>query len=309
MNARRAPRALAVALAGGLVVLASRFAEAVEVAVLQTGAPASWRAAVEALRRVGRAHRMTEFELPADAALAQQAVAGLRGRAAVLVAMGPEPAQAARAGLADVPLVYCMVPDPARLGLVPAPAPHVAGVAFEVPVRNQLAAFRLVNPRAVRIGILYSPAHGARYADEAVRAAPVLRVLVTTRSVESAKDVPVALHTLLTGEEAMDALWLPPDPLLLAAETRRLVFAEAFKAGRAVYSYTADLMGEGALASNGPDLASVGEEVGRLVERLAAGERNLELRAPRAELVVNLRAAERLKIDVPEETLKTARRY
>jgi putative ABC transport system substrate-binding protein len=306
MNTPWRLRALAVTVA---LVLASRLAEAVEVAVLQSAAPPSWRAVVEALRRAGRAHRVMEYELPADATLAQQVVAGMRGRAAVLVAMGPGPAQAARLGLPDVPLIHCMVPDAAALGLLPIPAPHVAGVAFEVPVRNQLAVFRLVHPRAVRIGVLYSPAHGARYAEEAVKAAALLRLLVTARPVESEQDVPAALRELLTGEEPMDALWVPPDPLILADATRRLLFAEAGKAGRAVFAYSAALVAEGALASNGPDLASIGQEVAGLVDRLVAGERNLALRAPRAELLVNLRVADRLKIQIPEETLQTARRY
>jgi ABC-type uncharacterized transport system substrate-binding protein len=145
--------------------------------------------------------------------------------------------------------------------------------------------------------------------EEAQRAAPVLRLLVTARAVESEKEVPVALRGLLTGADAVDALWLPPDPLLLAAETKKLFFAEALKAGRAVYAFSDALVAEGALASNGPDLTSIGQEVAAVVDRLAAGERNIELRAPRAELVVNVRMAERLKIDIPEETLKTARRY
>jgi putative ABC transport system substrate-binding protein len=277
------------------------------VAVLKSAAPASWQAAVEALRRGARAHRVTEYELVQDVSLAQQAVAGMRGRAAVLVAMGPGAVLAARAGLPDLPLVYCMVPDPPSLGLQPAP-PHVSGVAFEVPVRNQLAAFRLVNPRAVRIGLLYTAAT-TRHMEEAQRSAPVLRLLVTARPVESEKDVPVALRGLLTGPEAVDALWLPPDPLLLAAETKRVFFAEALKAGRAVYAFSDSLVPEGALASNGPDFTSIGQEVAAVVDRLVAGERNIELRAPRAELVVNLRMAERLKIDIPEQTLKTARRY
>jgi ABC-type uncharacterized transport system substrate-binding protein len=308
MKAHRRARAVTVALAGGLV-LGSRLALAVEVAVLKSAAPASWRAAIEALRRAGRVHRLTEYELGADAAQAQQAVAALRGRAAVLVAMGPAAAQAARAGLPDLPLVYCMVEDPGAAGLWPAPAPHVAGVTFEIPVRNQLAAFRLLNPRAVRIGVLYTAARTARHAEDAQKAASVLRLVVTAREVQSEQDVPAALRALLAGSEAVDALWIPPDPVLLGGETRRLVLAESLKAGRAVYAFSEALVPEGALASNGPDLASVGQEVAGLVDRLAGGERNLELRAPRAEIVVNVRVAERLRIDIPEEVLKAARRY
>jgi putative ABC transport system substrate-binding protein len=305
MNPRRG-RALTVAFAGGLV-LGSRLAEAVEVAVLRVAAPRSWRAVVDALEEGAPAHRLTHYELAADRAQAQQTVAGLRGHAAVLVALGPAAAQAARAGLPDVPLVFCMVSDPAGIGLAPAPAPHVAGVAFEVPVRNQLAALRMVNPRAVRLGVLYTEEHTAGYAEEAERAAPVLRLVITPRRVASAQDVPAALRALLTGADAVDALWLPPDPVLLAPETRRSLLAETLAAGRAVYAHSSDLVAEGALASHGPDLASIGQQAAALVDRLAAGERDIPLRAPRAELLVNLRAAERLAVEIPETVLDTAK--
>ena len=45
-------------------------------------------------------------------------VATLKARTGViLVAMGPLAAQAAREGAPELPLVFCMVQDPARLGL------------------------------------------------------------------------------------------------------------------------------------------------------------------------------------------------
>jgi putative ABC transport system substrate-binding protein len=307
MNPRRR-HALAVVMASELY-LGTGLAQAVEVAVLKSGAPASWRPAVDALRRAARTHHFTEYQLPAEPAQARQAVTNLRGRAAVLVALGPLAVQAARAGLPDIPLVYCMVVDPAGAGLLPAPAPHVTGVLFDVPVRNQLAAFRMVNPRAVRIGVLYSPQHSAPHVREAERAASILRLVVTARAVDAEREVPGALRALLTGPDAVDALWLPPDALLMATDTRRFLFEEMSRARKPVYAFSSALMPDGALASNGPDLVSVGQEAAGLVDRLAAGERDLEARVPRAELLVNMRVAARLDVTITEAALKAARKY
>ena len=59
--------------------------------------------------------------------------------------------------------------------------------------------------------------------------------------------------------------------------------------------------------SNGPDLVSIGEQAGELVNRLAAGDRaRIEMLVPRAELVINRKIAGRLKIDVPADVLKAA---
>ena len=73
------------------------------------------------------------------------------------------------------------------------------------------------------------------------------------RPVASDKDVPQALRALLRGDDAVDALWIPPDPILLGDEARRYMLAETLKAGKPVYSFSAALVAEGALVSNGPD--------------------------------------------------------
>ena len=66
-------------------------------------------------------------------------------------------------------------------------------------------------------------------------------------------------------------------------------------------------MAEGALVSNGPDLVSIGEQIGELVNRLAAGDRaRIELLVPRAELVINKKIAGQAQDRVSAEVLKAA---
>jgi putative ABC transport system substrate-binding protein len=288
-----------LALAGG------RPAAAAEVAVVKSSEVASWRPMIDALRRVAAAHTITEFDLRNDRAAADSILGALKGRSAIVVALGPLAAQLVRTALPETPVVFAMVQDPAKLGL--APAPGVTGVAFSIPVKNQLAAFRLVNPRGVRIGVIYKEENTGRSIEEAVKAASLLRVALTPRAVVSERDIPAALRGLLAGEQAVDALWIPTDPVLLGDETRRFLLAEMFKAGKAVYGSSAGLVAEGALVSNGPDFTSIGEQAGELVNRLAAGDRaRIELLVPRAELVINRKIAGRLKIDIPADVLKAA---
>jgi ABC-type uncharacterized transport system substrate-binding protein len=144
--------------------------------------------------------------------------------------------------------------------------------------------------------------------EEAVKAASLLRVALVPRAVASERDIPAGLRALLGGgDQAIDALWIPTDPVLLGDETRRFLLAETFKAGKAVYASTSGLVPEGALVSNGPDVVSIGEQIGELVNRLAAGDRaRIELLVPRAELVINRKIAARLKIDVPADVIKAA---
>jgi ABC-type uncharacterized transport system substrate-binding protein len=285
--------------------LATRTVAAADVAVVKSSEVPAWRPAIDAMRRGMPNHSVTEFDLRNDRATADTVLSGLKTRPGIVVALGPLAAQLVRTSLPDAPLVFAMVQDPAKLGL--AVVPGVTGVAFTIPVKNQLAAFRMVNPRGVRIGVIYKEENSGHQVEEAIKAAALLRIVMVTRAVVSEKDIPSAMRALLAGDQAMDALWIPADPIVLGDETRRFLMAEMLKAGKPVYGSSSSLVAEGALVSNGPDLVSIGEQIGELVNRLAGGDRGrIDLLVPRAELVINKKVASRLKIEVPAEALKAA---
>ncbi len=298
--------------AGTLLVLLSVLltaAQAVaEVALLKSTDAPGWRPALDALRKGLSGQTISEFDLRGDRAEADRVVATVKARPGViLVTMGELAAQAAREGAPETSMVYCMVQDPGRLGLLN--NINAAGVAFATPIKNQLAAFRMVNPRGVRIGVIYGE-ESSRLVQEAQKASAVVRLAIVVRPITSEKDVPQALRTLLTGPEAVDALYFPFDRLLLGDETRRFLLAETLKAGKPVYSFSPALVSEGALVSNGADVASIGEQAAELVGRLAAGDktaRGAQL-VPRAELVVNKKIAEKLRLEIPADAIKAANR-
>ena len=285
-------------------------AAAAEVAILMSSEAAAWRPAVDALKRGIAAHAVTEHDLRGDRNEAERVLASLRTRPVLLVAFGPLAAQAARETAPDSVLVFCMVQDPGRAGLLN--NVNASGVSYTTPIKNQLAAFRLVYPRAVRIGVIHGREDSVvKLVQEAKKAAGVVRLAVIARAVEAEREVPAAMRALLKGSEAMDALWLPPDPLLLGREeTWRFLLQEALKAGKPVLSFSPALVTEGALVSNGPDIASIGEQAAELASRLIAGDRSARgsLLVPRAELVINKKIADKLKIEIPADALKAASR-
>lgn len=296
----RSRAVLALCLATGMAGLAS----AAEVAVLKSSEVAAWRPALDALKRSAASHNVTEYDLRGDRVEADRIVAQLKASRAILVAVGPLAAQAARAGAPELPLVFCMVQDPGAIGLVD--APNTWGVAFSIPARNQLAAYRAVNPRAVRIGAIHS-ADGAKVVADAQKAAPVLRLQILMKIVASEREVPEALRALL--KDNMDALWIPPDPLLLSDATRRFLLSETLKAGKPVYSFSVALVPEGALVSDGPGIASIGTQAAELVNRVASGEKGeYEVLFPTAELVINKKIADKLGITIPAEALASAQK-
>jgi putative ABC transport system substrate-binding protein len=298
------PRAIALAAAA---LAAAASAPAAEVVVLKSSEVPAWQPTIDALRRGATGHTLTEVDLKNDRGEADRVLTGLKGKPVIVVALGPLAAQAAHEVLPETLLIFGMVQDPGRLGLLT--APNTTGVSFTIPVMNQLAAFRMVNPRGVRIGVLYNPENTGRQVQEAQKATPLVHLALVDRPVSSERDIPDALRSLLRGPDAVDALWLPADPLLLNDLTRRFILSETLKAMKPVYSFSSALVMEGALASDGPDLVSIGEQLAELVQRLA-GDRTarIPMMVPRAELVINKKMADKLKIDVPQSALRAANR-
>jgi ABC-type uncharacterized transport system substrate-binding protein len=289
-----------------VMVCAGAQARAAQVVIVESSPPASWTPALDALRAGLTGHTVVEHDLKSDRAEGARILSAVPPDG-ILVAVGPLPAQLARELAPGLPLVYCMVADPAALGLVG--APRTAGVAFSVPLRNQLAAFRAVFPRAVRLGVVHGPGTQKEVAD-AEKAAVVVRMVVIPRAVATEREIPSAVRALLKGDDGVDALWMPADPLFQADGVRRQVLSDAQGAGKPVFAYAASVVAEGALASNGPDLAHIGERTATLVNRIASegAAAKLEVLFPRAELALNKKVAAELKLDLPPEILGAAQK-
>jgi len=299
-------RAPILRLLAALALAAAPAARAAEVAVLKSADSAAWRPTLDALRRGLAGQTVLEYELGNDRAEGQRVMLGLKGRPVIYVALGPLAAELVRETAPDAHLIFAMVPDPGKLGLL-GPA-NVTGVSLTLPAKNQLAAFRMVNPRAVRIGVLYSPDGAGKLVQDAVKAAPVVRLQVMERPVANEQEVAEALRSLFKGSQAVDALWVPLDPLLMSDAVRRLLLSEAAKASRPVYASDASLVGEGALVSCAPDYASIGDQLADLANRIAGGETGtrIEMLIPRTELIVNRKVADKLKLDIPADALNAA---
>jgi hypothetical protein len=271
---------------------------AAEIAVVK-GTDVDVRPIVEALRRSLAGHTISEYTVgDAASGLAAQ----LDAQGAIVVLLGPRAAELGGTLKARGKLAFALMPRLAGLEGLP-------GVLAGVPPRSQLALFRMVDPRLARIGVLHGPDLPPELLDELQKAAPGLRLVSVVHKVANEKEVPEALRSLLHGPEAVDALWIPPDPLLLGDLTRRFVLSECLKARKPVFSFAESLVQEGALASAGPDLASVGERLADIVRRLDAGESaaRIGVLVPKGELVVNRKVAGSLQIQVPAEALAIAR--
>jgi putative tryptophan/tyrosine transport system substrate-binding protein len=234
----------------------------------------------------------------------------VRREVAMIVATrGHAPALAAQAATSSIPIVFDIGADPVQLGLVRSlnrPGGNVTGITV---LTNTLSAKRLellyqIVPTARAIGYLFNPNSPLVEVEknEVESAARILGVRIERASASSLEEIEAAF-TLLHGL-GVDALLTAGDPLFwkqlpsLAARYRLPTIYPA-----------REIVDVGGLMSYGPNYYDSIRLTGNYAGRVLKGEKPAELpvqQASRIDVVLNLKTAKALGIDVPTATLLQA---
>jgi putative ABC transport system substrate-binding protein len=237
----------------------------------------------------------------------------VRRPVAVIVAGGGNvSAVAAKAATATIPIVFPVVTDPVKGGLVASinrPGGNVTGIAaFTVeldPKRLELLC-ELV-PAARVIGALID---GNRpEADDQVRALQVAaqtlgRQLVVAR-IDARRDFDAAIAAL--AEQKASALLVGASPIFTSARDQIIALA-ARHALPAIYQFR-DFAASGGLISYGASATDSYRQAGVYVGRILKGEKPADLpvlQPVKFDLVINLVTAKALGLEVPDKLLALA---
>ncbi len=214
--------------------------------------------------------------------------------AAVLVATGITAAVAAKTATSTVPIVFNTGGDPVRFGLVASlnrPGGNVTGVASlgKVLVAKRFELLRELVPKADAIAFLVNPNNAVAELDtsDAQTAAAALGQKLIVVKAGSEGDIDAAYATV--AQQRGGGLLQQLDPFL---QSRRGDFAVA-----------------GGLMSYGTSLSDALRLVGSYTGRLLKGEKpaDLPVQQPvKFELVINLKTAKALGLDVPPLLLARA---
>jgi len=218
-------------------------------------------------------------------------------RPAIVVAVGREAAEFARAHLVATPLVFCQVfnyEDFLSAGQ------RVWGVSPMPPLALQLRGWTSIDPSRRRIGLIVSDAH-SRVVDEAIAAAG--KTVEIKHEVSSSDRETLYLFKRLAAQ--VDGFWLVPDNRILSPDVLRELLSYAVAHGVGVLVFNDALLSWGALVSATSTPADVARGVRSVLDRVAAGAtRDLPPMTPLAEtkLQVNPIVAARLGVtDAPQE--------
>jgi ABC-type uncharacterized transport system substrate-binding protein len=213
-----------------------------------------------------------------------------------------------------IPIVFIGASDPVGAGYVESfarPGGNITGFTlFEASMAGKwLAMLKEVAPSIERVAIMVNPQTGTLggkfYLSDFERAAAALAVEPDTAVVHNAGDIEAAIAAL--GSRRHSALVVAPDGFTQAYDT--------FIVGLAARHRVPTVFGvgnfarSGGLMSYGPDFVEVFRRAAAYVDRILRGEKpaDLPVQAPtKFELVINLKTAKALGLDVPPTLLARA---
>jgi putative ABC transport system substrate-binding protein len=295
---------LALLLAAGTAIPVA----AEGIVVVKSNDQASYKVVVESLEEVCRnvtAQPLRRYSLQGDKGKWKAVAAELRAdEPRLVVALGPLAANLVREQFGQLPLLYCMVPNPQRYQLV---GDNVAGISLDVPGEVQFATYKQVLPTLRTIGVIYDPNKSGALVEQAIRDAEKLGLELIAVPVTSHKKVPGALRDMLG---RIDALWTVPDDTVLTTDSFRFLLITSLERKLPFLAMSEIFVKVGALATIAPVPTDLARQLCQLIDRHQSGELNLAeidvLPPETSQLVINRKTAEKIGLSLPPAVLESA---
>jgi putative tryptophan/tyrosine transport system substrate-binding protein len=229
----------------------------------------------------------------------------------VIFASTPPVVAALKQQTRDIPIVFVNVADPVGAGLVQSLASsgnNLTGFAnFDLSIGGKwLGLLKEMRPSLVQAWVLMMPQHvtNAGLFREIETAATTFGLRVNQSLVRNAAEIEVAIKGAAPQSDGMIVL---PSPVT-TDQHEQIVAMTAQVRLPAIYPYR-DLAQGGGLMSYGPDIADDYRRAASYVDRILRGEQpsSLPIQAPtKYELVINLKTARGMALDVPATLLARA---
>jgi putative ABC transport system substrate-binding protein len=237
----------------------------------------------------------------------------VRRRVAVIVAVGgTASAQAAKAATSTIPVVFGVGDDPVKFGLVASlnrPGGNVTGMSLftSVLAGKRLEMISELVPTARMAAVLVNPNNPRAEFDvrDMQAAAPALGLELRVLTASTERDIDTAFAMLV--QRRVDVLLVNTDSFL--GGRRNQIVALAARHVVPTISFDRSFAMAGGLMSYGASIASSYRQIGIYAARILHGANPADLpvlQPTRFELVINLKAAKTLGLEIPPKLLARA---
>ena len=210
----------------------------------------------------------------------------------------------------STPVIFSSVTDPLGAKLVDSldtPGAHVTGVSNLIDLEPQIELIKEIVGKIEAIGVIYNPgeANSQTLVQKLKDLSPTLNVRIVEATASKPVDVADAARRLV-GD--VDAIFITNDSVALSAfETIAQV---CFESKCPLFCSDVDQVGQGAIASFGPNQYELGRQTGRLIlKRLQERNTILPVEFPKTlELHVDKDAAKKVNLTLSPTVLKKAQK-
>jgi putative tryptophan/tyrosine transport system substrate-binding protein len=316
-----------IALLGGAAASAPLAARAQQVKVRRLGVLSqgsisthptpSFRAFLEALREAGwrEGKNLTiewRFSEGGSESLPRLANELIGLQVELIVATPTRPALVAKQATATIPIVFAQVADPIGAGIVTnlaRPEANITGMSSLAADMGgkRLALLKEMLPGASRIAVLWNrPSQGAASIfREFESSSKLLGLELKDVGISQAAELERAFEEVVEARSAAIAVIDDPAILGYKDQIHRLAAAR----GLPTFSQSSEFVAGGGLMSYGPNLLDLHRHAVRYVDRILRGAKPAELPVEQPttfEMVINLKTAKTLGIEVPANLLARA---
>jgi len=222
------------------------------------------------------------------------------GDAKIVLAFGGKAAVQRYPG--RVTLIYAVVP-----GLVvdrkTRDGPSIR-IMMEPEAEPLLRSLTSLQPKLKRLAVLWSSPSRAASAERLSKLGAARGVAVSGERLDDADELPSRLREL---NGTVDALWLPPDPLLISAKNFAIIKRFSYDNNIPFYAPTDSLAEQGATGSVSVTYEEMGKTMAGVAKTiLGGGASPSEVYPAKIHVTVNRAAAAEAELTVTPEALKTA---
>lgn len=224
----------------------------------------------------------------------------------LILAIGLWALQVVSSQSTDLPVVYAMVLNPPSI-LDPT-VKNITGASMNVPVDETIRFVKQLVPRIRRIGVIFTPAKTGYLVRQADTVAREEGLQLISEEIRSPKDAVQAVKSLQ--EKGIDALWILPDDTVLNPKVLEYVFLVSYRKQIPIFGLSERQTQMGALLSlSFASSEDIGRQAGELARAILRGQPATEVpytTVRQVKLTVNLKAARRLRMEIPNSILARA---
>ncbi len=295
-------------LTSALIFLAAQWARAGEIAVILSADVQPYHEALEGFKDVVDHSVVADYDMRGDFSRGRMILDEIQSEVKpdLILAMGIWALQLVIEKESDLPVVFAMVLNPpAVLG---GHVKNVTGASMNVPVDRSISILDELGQRIRRVGVVFNPANTGYLVEMAKTDARQRGLDLMVRAIASPKEAIKAVDSLK--EEGIDALWILPDETVLDPKVIEYALLMSYRNNIPLLGLSERQAEMGALFSIAfSSSKDIGRQAGQLANEILGGERADQLpytTARSVKLIVNLKAAEKLGMQIPDRILAMA---